>query len=185
MDLEQNNEQDWLIIEDELRLIYGEAGYQQIIADNRWRHAYCERRKKLEKQLIWQRVNVAKRMLTVPIFADKKTAEKINRKNAQRARRLVDKLCRMVGLEELNPIDSAAQLVRKMAWHPHHAHIWAVATYPGITIDQLTDCLGITSTNHRMVFRRLNNDLHRVGWLIVSSQIGPQNEPWGWYLEKI
>jgi len=36
-----------------------------------------------------------------------------------------------------------------------------------------------------MVFRRLNNDLYLVGWQFVSCQVGAQNKPWGWYLEKI
>ncbi|QJT20159.1 hypothetical protein E4184_00815 [Aeromonas media] len=50
---------------------------------------------------------------------------------------------------------------------------------------QLTNCLGLISSNHRMVFRRLNNDLYHVSWQFVSCQVGAQNEPWGWYLERI
>ena len=107
------------------------------------------------------------------------------RQNGQRSRWFMDKFSRIFSLEDLRPIDCVEHLIIKMCWHPHRAHIWAVATYPGVTSQQLTDYVGVPSSNHRMVFWRLNNDLYHLGWQFISCQAGFQNEPWGWYLEKI
>ena len=50
--------------------------------------------------------------------------------------------------------------------------------------DKLTEIYGLEYPNHRMIFRRLNKDLERVGWRFVSYPIDVQNKPWGWELEK-
>jgi hypothetical protein len=181
---DEKNEK-WHTIEEELRLIYGDEGCEFIIEGPWWQHDYCERRKKLKKQIARHSVTVIKTLASPSLCDDPKTVTTKNRKNGQRSRRMMSKFSRQFALERLAPIDSAADLVSKLFWHPHQAHIWAVATYPGVTSLELTDYLGILSSNHRMVFRRLNNDLYHLGWQFVSSPIGYKNEPWGWYLEKI
>ncbi|MFM1680962.1 hypothetical protein [Aeromonas salmonicida] len=185
MSAEENEENEWHAIEESLRLMYGDNAYQRMTEDEWWRYDYCGRRKKLERQIERQRITIVKPLVFLSIFADPKTVAKINRQNGQRSRWLMDKLSRRIALEDMGPIDNVTHVVTKMSWHPHHAHIWAVATYPGVTSQQLTDYVGVASSNHRMVFRRLNNDLYHVGWQCVSSPIGYKNEPWGWYLEKI
>lgn len=92
---------------------------------------------------------------------------------------------RELALEDLGPIDHLAALVIAMAWHPHRAYILCVATHPGVTCDELTHDYGLTYSNHRMVFRRFNKVLGKVGWRFTSHPKGAQNEPWGWTLEKI
>ncbi|MFQ2173610.1 hypothetical protein ACK345_10585 [Aeromonas rivipollensis] len=181
---EQNEADELYAIEEKLRLMYGEKAYQRITEDEWWKYDYCQRRKKLEKQIERQRKTTIKPLIFPSALVDKKIVTKINRKNGQRSRRLMDKLSRRFALEDMGPIDNVMHVVTKMSWHYHHAHIWAVATYPGVTSQELTDHLALISTNHRMVFRRLNNDLYHLGWQFVSCQVGAQNEPWGWYLEK-
>ncbi|MFQ2220378.1 hypothetical protein ACK32O_16280 [Aeromonas enteropelogenes] len=183
MRVEQNDK--WHTIEAELRLNYGNEGLRCIIEDPRWRHYYCERRKKLNKQIARHRKFFIKTLVYPSPLDDPKKRKTKNRKNGQRSRRMMSKFSRQFALERLAPIDNVADLVSKLSWHLHQTHIWAVATYPGVTSTELTDCLGILSSNHRMVFRRLNNDLYHLGWQFVSCQVGAQNEPWGWYLEKI
>lgn len=182
---EQNEADELYAIEEKLRLMYGEKAYQRITGDEWWRYDYCQRRKKLEKQIERHRKTIIKPLLFPSIFADQKTVAKKNRQNGQRSRWFLEKSSRIFALEDLRPIDCVEHLIIKMCWHPHRAHIWAVATYPGVTSQQLTNCLGLISSNHRMVFRRLNNDLYHVSWQFVSCQVGAQNEPWGWYLERI
>ena len=185
MSAEQNEKDEWRAIEEELRLMYGDEAFLRMTEDEWWRYEYCERRKKLAKQIERQRKTIVKPLVFPPIFADQKTVMKKNRQNGQRSRWFMNKFSRRFALEDLRPIDCVEHLIIKMCWHPHRAHIWAVATYPGVTSQQLTNCLGLISSNHRMVFRRLNNDLYHVGWQCISSPIGYKNEPWGWYLEKI
>lgn len=181
----QNEADERRIIEAKLRRMYGDKAYQYMTEDEWWWHDYYERRKKLEKQIKRQRIKVIKPLMFPSIFADRKTVEKKNRQNGQRSRWLMRKFSRQSSLKCLGPIECVVDLVAKLSRHPHHAHIWAVANYPGVTSQQLTDDLDIVSSNHRMVFRRLNNDLYHLGWQFVSCPVGVQNEPWGWYLEKI
>lgn len=103
----------------------------------------------------------------------------------QRSRRLMERAERELALEDLGPIDHLAALVIAMAWHRHCAYILCVATHPGVTCDELTDDYGLAYSNHRMVFRRFNKVLAKVGWRFASYPKGAQNEPWGWTLEKI
>ncbi|WP_429154975.1 hypothetical protein [Aeromonas media] len=180
---EQNKK--WHVIEEELLLMYGDEGFRFITEEPWWRHDYCERRNKLKKQIVRHQRTVIKTLAFPSIFDGPKTVKTKNRQNGQRSRRMVSKFSRQFALERLAPIDNAADLVSKLSWHLHQTHIWAVATYPGVTTTELTDCLGILSSNHRMVFRRLNNDLYHLGWQFVSCQVSAQNAPWGWYLEKI
>ncbi|MFQ2739963.1 hypothetical protein ACK3Y8_15150 [Aeromonas caviae] len=180
-----NEENELYKIEEKLRLLYGEKACQRITGNEWWRYDYCQRRKKLEKQIERQRKTIIKPLVFPSFLVDKKIMANINRKNGQRSRWLMNKLSRRFALENMGPIDNVMHIVTKMSWHLHHAHIWAVATYPGVTSQQLTDNLGVASSNHRMVFRRLNNDLFHLGWQFVSCQVDAQNEPWGWYLEKI
>ncbi|MNG97268.1 hypothetical protein D3C79_563760 [compost metagenome] len=182
---EQNEEDEWHAIDEKLRLMYGNNAFQRMTEDEWWRHDYCDRRKKLEEQIKRQKIKVIKPLMFPSIFADRKTVEKQNRKNGQRSRWLMKKFSQQASLKRLGPIECVTDLMAKLSWHPHLDHIWAVATYPGVTSQQLTDCLGVTSSNHRMVFWRFNNDLYHLGWQFVSCQAGAQNEPWGWYLEKI
>lgn len=181
----QNEADEWHAIEEELRLIYGYEAFQHITEDEWWKYNFCKRRKKLEEQIKRQKIKVIKPLMFPSFLADRKTVVKQNRKNGQRSRWLMRKFSRQSSLKRLVPIECAADLVAKLSRHPHHAHIWAVANYPGVTSQQLTDDLDIVSSNHRMVFRRLNNDLYHLGWQFVSCPVGAQNEPWGWYLEKI
>lgn len=182
---EQNEADEWRAIEEKLHLMYGDEAFQRMTEDESWRHGYCERRKKLEKQIECQKITIIKPLEFPSFFGDQQTVTKNNRQYGQRSRWFIDDYSRILALENLRPIDCVADLITKLSWHSHYTHILAVATYPGVTSQQLTDCLGIVSANHRMVFRRLNNDLYHVGWQFVSCQIGDQNEPWGWYLEKI
>ncbi|WP_429169041.1 hypothetical protein [Aeromonas rivipollensis] len=185
MSAKNNENNEWSVIEEKLRLMYGDESFQRITEDEWWKYYYCERRKKLDKQIARQRNTIVKPLMFPSIFTDQKAVAKINRQNGQRSRWLMNKLSRRFALEDMGPIDNVMHVVTKMSWHPHHAHIWAVATYPGVTSQQLTDYVGVANSNHRMVFRRLNNDLYHVGWQCISSPIGYKNEPWGWYLEKI
>lgn len=185
MSAENNDKNDWCVIDEKLRHMYGDKAYQYMTENEWWRHDYCERRNKLERQIERQRKTIIKPLVFPSMFADQKTVTKKNRQNGQRSRWLMKKFSRQSSLKRLGPVDCVADLVTKLSRHPHHAHIWAVANYPGITSQQLTDELDIVSSNHRMVFRRLNNDLYHIGWQFVSSPVGFENEPWGWYLEKI
>jgi len=185
MDIEQSEENEWEVIEETLRFIYGDKAYQRITSNSWWREAYYERREKLEKQIERQKITRIKPLLYAPIGASQEKLERINRKNGQRSRWFMAKFDRIFALERMGRIDCVERLLAKMSWHPHWAHIWAVANYPGVTSQQLTDNLSVSSSNHRMVFRRLNNDLYRVGWQFVSSYVTAENESWGWYLEKI
>ncbi|WP_290436706.1 hypothetical protein [Aeromonas caviae] len=167
---EQNEADELYAIEEKLRLMYGEKAYQRITEDEWWKYDYYQRRKKLERQIERQRKTIIKPLIFPSALVDQKIVTKINRKNGQRSRRLMDKLSRRFALEDLRPIDCVEHLIIKMCWHPHRAHIWAVATYPGVTSQQLTDYVGVPSSNHRMVFRRLNNDLYHLGWQFVSGR---------------
>lgn len=185
MSAKNNENNEWSVIDEKLRLMHGDESFQRMTEEEWWKYYYFERRKKLDKQIARQRNTIVKPLMFPSIFTDQKTVAKINRQNGQRSRWFMEKFSRIFSLEDLQPIDCVAHLIIKMSWHPHHAHIWAVATYPGVTSQQLTDYVGVASSNHRMVFRRLNNDLYHVGWQCISSPIGYKNEPWGWYLEKI
>ncbi len=188
MSAEENDNNKWHTIEKKLLLMYGEKAYRRMTEDDQWKHRYCERRRKLEKQIVRlarQKMTIVKPLIFPSIFDDQKTVTKKNRQNGQRSRWFTDNLSRQFALKNLQPVDCVGDLITKMSWHPHHNHILAVATYPGVTSQQLTECLGLTSSNHRMVFRRLNKDLYHVGWQFVSCQIDFENEPWGWYLEEI
>jgi hypothetical protein len=103
----------------------------------------------------------------------------------QRCRRTFEKGQRYLALKKLGPIDHLAHLVIAMEWHRYHTHILIVATHPGVTSHELTETYGLEYPNHRMIFRRLNKDLERIGWHFVSYPIDVQNKPWGWELEKI
>lgn len=185
MDTEKSKENEWQAIEKKLLLMYGDKAYQRMTENEWWRYDYCERRKKLEKQIERQKKIIVNPLIFPTIFDDQKAVAKKNRQSGQRSRWFMNKFSRIYALENLRPIDCVEQLISKMSWHSHHRHILAVATYPGVTSQQLTDCMGLTSSNHRMVFRLMNNDLYHVGWQFVSCQVGFKNEPWGWYLEKI
>ncbi|EOD3545177.1 hypothetical protein ACRDE1_002753 [Cronobacter sakazakii] len=185
MDTEGNNEYDWGIIEKNIRRIYGNKAYRRITEDEWWRYKYCERRKMLKKQLARKKNFVAKSLAFSSFHDDPNTVVKKNRRNGQRSRWNIDRFSRRIYIEDLGSLDTVAHLLTKMSWHPHHSYIFAVALYPGVTSKQLAEHLGMTSSNHRMVFRRLNNDLYLVGWQFVSCQLNAQNKPWGWYLEKI
>jgi len=176
MSAKNNENNEWGVIEEKLRLMYGEKAYQRITEDEWWRYDYCQRRNKLEKQIERQRKTIIKPLIFPSVLVDKKIVTNINRKNGQRSRWFMEKFSRIFSLEDLRPIDCVAHLIIKMSWHPHRAHIWAVATYPGVTSQQLTDYVGVASSNHRMVFRRLNNDLYHLGWQFVSCQVGAQND---------
>ncbi|MGL6515982.1 hypothetical protein [Aeromonas caviae] len=185
MSVKNNENSECGVIDEKLRLMHGDESLQRMTEDEWWKYYYFERRKKLDKQIAHQRNTIVKPLMFPSIFTDQKTVAKINRQNGQRSRWFMEKFSRIFALEDLRPIDCVAHLIIKMSWHPHHAHIWAVATYPGVTSQQLTDYVGVASSNHRMVFRRLNNDLYHVGWQCIPSPIGYKNKPWGWYLEKI
>ena len=102
----------------------------------------------------------------------------------QRSRRFLEKAQRYLALKKLGPIEHLAHLVIAMGWHRYHTHILIVATHPGVTCHELTEIYGLEYPNHRMIFRRLNKDLERVGWRFVSYPIDVQNKPGGWELEK-
>ncbi len=107
------------------------------------------------------------------------------RETGQHNRRLWERIERKSALSKLGPIDSLAHLIIAMGWHQHHDHLLIVATHQGVTCPQLTDTYGLHYSNHRMIFRRLNSDLKQIGWHLVSYPLTVQNEPWGWWLEKL
>lgn len=114
---EQNGADDLYAIEERLRLLYGEKAYQRITGDEWWRYDYCQRRKKLEKQIERHRKTIIKPLLLPSTFADKKTVAKKNRQNGQRSRWLMRKLSRRFALENMGPIDNVMHVVTKMSWH--------------------------------------------------------------------
>ncbi len=107
------------------------------------------------------------------------------RETGQNNRRLWERIERKSALSMLGPIDSLAHLVVAMGWHQYHDHLLIVATHQGVTCPQLTDVYGLHYSNHRMIFCRLNSDLKQIGWHLVSYPLTVQNEPWGWWLEKL
>ena len=83
---EQNEADELYAIEEKLRLIYGEKAYKRITENEWWMYDYCQRRKKLEKQIERHRKTIIKPLLFPSIFADQKTVVKKNRQNGQRSR---------------------------------------------------------------------------------------------------
>ena len=154
MDTENNNEYDWGLIEKNIRRIYGNKAYRRITEDEWWKCKYLERRKKLRKQLELKRDFVVKSLLFTSFYDNPNTMVKKNRRNGQRGRWNIDRFSRRIYIKDLGSLDTVAHLLTKMSWHPHHSYIFAVALYPGVTSQQLADYLGMTNSNHRMVFRR-------------------------------
>lgn len=112
---EQNEADELNAIEEKLRLMYGEKAYQRITEDEWWKYDYYQRRKKLEKQIERQRKTIIKPLIFPSALVDQKIVTKINRKNGQRSRRLMDKLSRRFALEDMRPIDNVTHVVTKMS----------------------------------------------------------------------
>jgi len=61
---------------------------------------------------------IVKPLVFPSIFADHKTKVKNNRQNGQRGWWFIDNFSRRIDIENLGPIDSVAQLVRKIDLPP-------------------------------------------------------------------
>ncbi|MFQ2541405.1 hypothetical protein ACK30C_18215 [Aeromonas caviae] len=109
----QNEANEWGAIEEKLRLMYGDEAFQRMVEDEWWRYDYCERRKKLEKQIERQRKTIIKPLVFPSIFAVQKTVARKNRQNGQRSRWLMKKFSRQSSLKRLGAIECVADLVTK------------------------------------------------------------------------
>lgn len=107
------------------------------------------------------------------------------RVRGQCERRSNEWFMRMANLRMLGSCDHLAKLIYAMNWHPDHIYVVIVATHAGVTTNEFSEVYDLQHSNHRMVLRRLNKSLQHLGWRFVSRQVGAQNEPWGWWLEKI
>ena len=107
------------------------------------------------------------------------------RVNGQRERRRNESFMRMAHLRMMGSCDHLAKLIFVMSWHPDHIYVVIVATRAGVTTAEFTEVYGLQHSNHRMVLRRINKALQHLGWHFVAQQVGAQNEPWGWWLEKL
>ena len=107
------------------------------------------------------------------------------RVRGQRERRSNEWFMRMANLRMIGSCDHLAKLVYVMNWHPDHIYVVIVATHAGVTTNEFSEVYDLQHSNHRMVLRRLNKSLQHLGWRFVARQVGAQNEPWGWWLEKL
>ena len=107
------------------------------------------------------------------------------RVRGQRERRQNEWFMRMAHLRLIGSCEHLAKLVYVMNWHPDHIYVVIVATHPGVTTTELSEVYDLQHSNHRMVLRCLNKSLQHLRWRFVARQVGAQNEPWGWWLEKL